>query len=164
MLFSINTVYYMAPYATMILAFPALILEGPGVLAWIAVQESLVKPCIILFGSGIFAFCLNFSIFYVIKTTTAVTFNVAGNMKVKASASSKASSTLYGKSLKLTSTCWYKLECLQGFKFTGICLCSRKARKAWQYSCALVNLGVFWYYSQQVGGMFLPTIMHCKMF
>ena len=60
----------------MILAFPALILEGPGVLAWIAVQESLVKPCIILFGSGIFAFCLNFSIFYVIKTTTAVTFNV----------------------------------------------------------------------------------------
>eukprot|EP00249_Psilotum_nudum_P025176 c29411_g1_i1 orf=241-1242(-) len=78
---SINTVYYMAPYATMILAIPALILEGAGVLSWIESQGSVIALSII-FSSGIFAFCLNFSIFYVIKTTTAVTFNVAGNMKV----------------------------------------------------------------------------------
>lgn len=79
---SINTVYYMAPYATMILAFPAILFEGPGVMRWMANQESLLMPGIIILSSGILAFCLNFSIFYVIKTTTAVTFNVAGNMKV----------------------------------------------------------------------------------
>ncbi|KAF2608789.1 hypothetical protein F2Q68_00046624 [Brassica cretica] len=33
-------------------------------------------------NSGVLAFCLNFSIFYVIHSTTAVTFNVAGNLKV----------------------------------------------------------------------------------
>ncbi|KAH9691155.1 UDP-galactose transporter 1 [Citrus sinensis] len=33
-------------------------------------------------SSGVLAFCLNFSIFYVIHSTTAVTFNVAGNLKV----------------------------------------------------------------------------------
>ncbi|KAJ7965578.1 UDP-galactose transporter 1 [Quillaja saponaria] len=37
---------------------------------------------IIIFLSGVLAFCLNFSIFYVIHSTTAVTFNVAGNLKV----------------------------------------------------------------------------------
>lgn len=79
---SINTVYYMAPYATLILVFPAIIFEGSGILSWMAIQKSLFAPCIIIFSSGIFAFCLNFSIFYVIKTTTAVTFNVAGNLKV----------------------------------------------------------------------------------
>ncbi|KAJ4874308.1 UDP-galactose transporter 1 [Raphanus sativus] len=31
---SINTVYYMAPFATMILGLPALLLEGNGILSW----------------------------------------------------------------------------------------------------------------------------------
>ncbi|XP_059630758.1 UDP-galactose transporter 1-like [Cornus florida] len=79
---SINTVYYMAPFATMILAGPALLLEGSGVLLWFHSQQSLVSPLTIIFGSGVLAFCLNFSIFYVIHSTTAVTFNVAGNLKV----------------------------------------------------------------------------------
>ena len=79
---SINTVYYMAPYATMILAVPALALEGWGVVKWIEIQQSLFAPLLIIFLSGVSAFCLNFSIFYVIHATTAVTFNVAGNMKV----------------------------------------------------------------------------------
>jgi len=79
---SINTVYYMAPYATMILAVPALALEGGGVVKWIEMQQSLFAPLLIIFLSGVSAFCLNFSIFYVIHATTAVTFNVAGNMKV----------------------------------------------------------------------------------
>lgn len=79
---SINTVYYMAPYATMILALPALLLEGLGVVSWMDAQESLLAPLLIIFLSGVSAFCLNFSIFYVIHATTAVTFNVAGNMKV----------------------------------------------------------------------------------
>lgn len=72
----------MAPYATMILFVPALLLEGTGVVTWAQGQESLFFPVSIILSSGVFAFCLNFSIFYVIHSTTAVTFNVAGNMKV----------------------------------------------------------------------------------
>ncbi|KAK6939873.1 Sugar phosphate transporter domain [Dillenia turbinata] len=79
---SINTVYYMAPFATMILAVPALLLEGSGVLYWLHTTTSLESSLIIIFSSGVLAFCLNFSIFYVIHSTTAVTFNVAGNLKV----------------------------------------------------------------------------------
>ncbi|ERN20669.1 UDP-galactose transporter 1 [Amborella trichopoda] len=80
---SINTVYYMAPFATMILAVPALLLEGSGVVQWVQTHhQQLDSSLLIIFGSGVFAFCLNFSIFYVIHSTTAVTFNVAGNLKV----------------------------------------------------------------------------------
>ncbi|XP_073135755.1 GDP-mannose transporter GONST5-like [Henckelia pumila] len=79
---SINMVYYMAPFATMILALPALVLEGSGVIGWLHTCPSLFLSLAIIFGSGVFAFCLNFSIFYVIQNTTAVTFNVAGNLKV----------------------------------------------------------------------------------
>ncbi|KAL2924841.1 UDP-galactose transporter 1 [Bienertia sinuspersici] len=79
---SINTVYYMAPFATIILAIPALVLEGPGVILWFDSHPAILSSMIIIFGSGVLAFCLNFSIFYVIHSTTAVTFNVAGNLKV----------------------------------------------------------------------------------
>ena len=75
----------MAPYATMILAPFALLFEGAGVVEWFGVQTSLFSPVMIIFLSGVSAFCLNFSIFYVIHATTAVTFNVAGNMKVRMS-------------------------------------------------------------------------------
>uniref|UniRef100_A0A0R0GKQ0 Sugar phosphate transporter domain-containing protein n=1 Tax=Glycine max TaxID=3847 RepID=A0A0R0GKQ0_SOYBN len=79
---SINTVYYMAPFATMILAIPALLLEGNGVLEWLSTHPYPWSALIIIFSSGVLAFCLNFSIFYVIHSTTAVTFNVAGNLKL----------------------------------------------------------------------------------
>ncbi|WJX38550.1 UDP-galactose transporter 1 [Trifolium repens] len=79
---SINTVYYMAPYATMILVLPAMVLEGNGVLEWLNTHPYPWTALIIIFSSGVLAFCLNFSIFYVIHSTTAVTFNVAGNLKV----------------------------------------------------------------------------------
>lgn len=74
----------MAPLATMILAGPALVLEGSGVVEWFHTHPSLLSPLIIIISSGVSAFCLNFSIFYVIHSTTAVTFNVAGNLKVRA--------------------------------------------------------------------------------
>jgi hypothetical protein len=80
---SINTVYYMAPFATMILALPAMVLEGGGVINWFYTHDPVVPALIIILGSGVLAFCLNFSIFYVIHSTTAVTFNVAGNLKVR---------------------------------------------------------------------------------
>ncbi|CAN1175470.1 GDP-mannose transporter GONST5 [Linum perenne] len=79
---SINTVYYMAPFATMILGLPAMLLEGNGVLDWFQTHDSINSSLLIIFLSGVLAFCLNFSIFYVIHSTTAVTFNVAGNLKV----------------------------------------------------------------------------------
>lgn len=73
----------MAPFATMILAVPAILLEGGGVINWFYTHDEILSSMIIIFGSGVAAFCLNFSIFYVIHSTTAVTFNVAGNLKVK---------------------------------------------------------------------------------
>lgn len=79
---SINTVYYMTPYATMILALPAVVLEGNGVINWFYSYPSIHSAMVIILSSGILAFCLNFSIFYVIHSTNAVTFNVAGNLKV----------------------------------------------------------------------------------
>ncbi|KAK8950679.1 GDP-mannose transporter GONST5 [Platanthera zijinensis] len=79
---SINTVYYMTPFATMILALPAMLLEGSGVINWLHTYPSISSAIIIILTSGMLAFCLNFSIFYVIHSTTAVTFNVAGNLKV----------------------------------------------------------------------------------
>ena len=83
MYLSINTVYYMAPFATMILALPAMLLEGNGILEWLNTHPYPWSALIIIFSSGVLAFCLNFSIFYVIHSTTAVTFNVAGNLKVR---------------------------------------------------------------------------------
>jgi solute carrier family 35, member E3 len=41
-----------------------------------------VPALAIIVTSGVLAFCLNFSIFYVIHSTAAVTFNAAGNLKV----------------------------------------------------------------------------------
>ncbi|GLT47103.1 hypothetical protein SLA2020_208220 [Shorea laevis] len=79
---SINTVYYMAPFATMILGVPAVLLEGNGILDWLHTHPNPWSALVIIFSSGVLAFCLNFSIFYVIHSTTAVTFNVAGNLKV----------------------------------------------------------------------------------
>ncbi|KAL4335616.1 hypothetical protein GQ457_07G023000 [Hibiscus cannabinus] len=79
---SINTVYYMAPFATLILGVPAMLLEGNGIIEWFQTHPSPWPALIIIFSSGVLAFCLNFSIFYVIHSTTAVTFNVAGNLKV----------------------------------------------------------------------------------
>ncbi|XP_019177202.1 PREDICTED: UDP-galactose transporter 1-like [Ipomoea nil] len=81
---SINTVFYMSPFATMILGLPALVVEGYGVIEWFNLNTHpfVLSSCGIIVGSGVLAFCLNFSIFYVIHSTTAVTFNVAGNLKV----------------------------------------------------------------------------------
>jgi hypothetical protein len=67
----------------MILSIPAIILEGSGVINWLYTYDSTVPALIIIITSGVLAFCLNFSIFYVIHSTTAVTFNVAGNLKVR---------------------------------------------------------------------------------
>jgi drug/metabolite transporter (DMT)-like permease len=73
----------MAPFATIILALPAMLLEGGGVIDWFYTHDSIISSLVIILGSGVLAFCLNFSIFYVIHSTTAVTFNVAGNLKVR---------------------------------------------------------------------------------
>ena len=82
LLCSINTVYYMAAFATMILAIPVLLREGNGIMSWFEAHPSPWSAVIIIFSSGVLAFCLNSSIFHVILSTTAVTFNVAGNLKV----------------------------------------------------------------------------------
>ena len=76
MYLSINTVYFMAPFATMILALPAMLLEGKGILEWLNTHPYPWSALVIIFSFGVLAFCLNFSIFYVIHCTTTVTFSV----------------------------------------------------------------------------------------
>ena len=71
----------MAPYAACLLILPAILLESSNVYHWAAAQASLTPPLTVLLVSGVLAFSLNYSIFYVIQTTSALTFNVAGNMK-----------------------------------------------------------------------------------
>lgn len=100
---SINTVYYMAPFATMILALPALLLEGNGVIEWLNTHPYPWSALTIIFSSGVLAFCLNFSIFYVIHSTTAVTFNVAGNLKVRSMRHNFQATLLIGSN----SPCWF---------------------------------------------------------
>eukprot|EP00897_Mesotaenium_endlicherianum_P002088 jgi/Mesen1/1907/ME000143S00960 len=79
---SINALYYMLPYAAVILAPPALVLEGRALLTWHQGQEDAGPALWAIFVSGLVAFCLNFSLFYTIQSTSAVTFAVAGNLKV----------------------------------------------------------------------------------
>eukprot|EP00850_Spirogloea_muscicola_P003707 SM000015S01207 [mRNA] locus=s15:510135:511922:+ [translate_table: standard] len=79
-------VYYMAPYATALLIVPAALFEGPDLNLWLLERRGpegggLAFPFTVLLVSGVIAFSLNYSIFYVIQTTSALTFNVAGNMK-----------------------------------------------------------------------------------
>ncbi|KAF6153918.1 hypothetical protein GIB67_023695 [Kingdonia uniflora] len=78
----INTVYYMISFATMILPLSTLFLKGPGVCVWFHTHETLYSSLILILTSGVLAFCLNFSISYVIHSTTAVMFNVTGNMNL----------------------------------------------------------------------------------
>ncbi|KAG4909534.1 hypothetical protein JHK87_055650 [Glycine soja] len=66
----------MAPFATMILALPAMLLEGKGILEWLNTHPYPWSALVIIFSFGVLAFCLNFSIFYVIHCTTTVTFSV----------------------------------------------------------------------------------------
>nr|ACU18851.1 unknown [Glycine max] len=49
---SINTVYYMAPFATMISALPAMLLEGNGILEWLNTHPYPWSALIIIFSSG----------------------------------------------------------------------------------------------------------------
>ncbi|KAK3210878.1 hypothetical protein Dsin_015584 [Dipteronia sinensis] len=71
----------MAPFATMILGIPLLLLEGNGVIELLQTPPTIESSLVIIFTSEVLAFCLNFSIVYVIHSITAVTFNVAGNLK-----------------------------------------------------------------------------------
>ena len=86
---SINTVYYMAPLNVLMLLPLGIFFEGPGMVAWFYNAPihrwggaiPLNSIALILF-SGTLAFGLNFSLFYAIQHTSAMTFNVAGNLKV----------------------------------------------------------------------------------
>eukprot|EP00850_Spirogloea_muscicola_P019832 SM000200S05822 [mRNA] locus=s200:206917:210226:+ [translate_table: standard] len=79
---SLNTLYHMIPYSLIILAPPAIALEGVSVHDWFLSQSDTRPALICLLMSGVIAFCLNFSLFYAIQATSAVTFNVAGNLKI----------------------------------------------------------------------------------
>lgn len=79
---SINALYYMVPYSALILAPPAVVLEGAALLRWCHERQDPGPAVAAILFSGLIAFCLNFSLFYTIQATSALTFNVAGNFKV----------------------------------------------------------------------------------
>ncbi|GAQ82756.1 hypothetical protein KFL_001230040 [Klebsormidium nitens] len=84
---SINTLYYFAPYSVGLLFLPALYLEWGPIVAWRADRPGweAATPCVAIFVSGVIAFGLNLSVIYAVKATSAVTINVAGNLKVAVS-------------------------------------------------------------------------------
>ncbi|CAI5468033.1 unnamed protein product, partial [Closterium sp. Yama58-4] len=79
---SINALYQLVPYSALILAPPAAVLEGWQLWGWFVAQANPWPAVIAILISGCFAFCLNFSLFYTIQKTSALTFNVAGNLKL----------------------------------------------------------------------------------
>eukprot|EP00271_Cylindrocystis_brebissonii_P023694 TRINITY_DN9971_c0_g1_i1.p1 TRINITY_DN9971_c0_g1~~TRINITY_DN9971_c0_g1_i1.p1 ORF type:complete len:223 (+),score=27.17 TRINITY_DN9971_c0_g1_i1:39-671(+) len=82
---SLNALYYMLPYAVLILIGPAVALEGSGLWHWWWSQrggEHFWHALQAIGLSGLCAFCLNFALFYTIQTTSAVTFSVAGDLKL----------------------------------------------------------------------------------
>eukprot|EP00850_Spirogloea_muscicola_P013756 SM000095S24970 [mRNA] locus=s95:259012:260455:+ [translate_table: standard] len=79
---SLNTVYYMAPQIALMVTPVALMTEWEGVLRWYATSEQPTAALWAVVLSGVFAFGLNFSLFFAIQATSAMTFNIAGNLKV----------------------------------------------------------------------------------
>ncbi|CAI5519173.1 unnamed protein product [Closterium sp. Naga37s-1] len=76
---SLNALYQLVPYSALILAPPAAVLEGWQLWGWFMAQANPWPAVIAILISGCFAFCLNFSLFYTIQKTSALTFNVAGS-------------------------------------------------------------------------------------
>lgn len=138
----------MAPFATMILAGPALLLEGTGVINWFQTHHSIFSSLIIIFSSGILAFCLNFSIFYVIHSTTAVTFNVAGNLKVVFRFSLLLSSLYLVFDLTISRS--VLLCCSEYHTFSGLYLNTTTSSHSWVYRkrIAYIKLSTLYWIGQ----------------
>ena len=79
----INGVYFMSPMIALSLAPLAFFLEAPAVVKWQFEQaegRSMAWAAVIL--SGVLALGLNFSLLLAIGSSSAMAFNVAGNLKV----------------------------------------------------------------------------------
>lgn len=81
---ALNTVYHMIPYSIGLLVVPALLFEGGGVARYVREPPAggVLAPALAIVASGVLAFGLNFSLYAVIKVTSAVTYCVVGNFKV----------------------------------------------------------------------------------
>jgi len=83
---SLNTIYHLTPWCIAFL-FPLVVgFEMESISMWWAdevVKNGIQSDAVtLLLTSGLLAFALNFSVFLVIGTTSAVTFNIAGNAKI----------------------------------------------------------------------------------
>lgn len=59
----------MVPYSALILAPPALLLEGRDLLKWLGSLQNPLPAFAAILASGFFAFCLNYALFYTIQKT-----------------------------------------------------------------------------------------------
>lgn len=72
----------MIPYSFFFLLPFAILFESYDVYVWTMNKENALLPFVAIITSGVLAFGLNFSLYAVIKVTSAVTFTVVGNFKV----------------------------------------------------------------------------------
>jgi drug/metabolite transporter (DMT)-like permease len=79
---SVNLLYYMAPLAFLVNLPFAYYFEAEDVMNRSYVDVSAHEIVLLLFLSGFVAFLLNLSVFFAIKSTSALTFTVFGNLKV----------------------------------------------------------------------------------
>lgn len=79
---SVNLLYYMAPLAFLVNLPFAFYFEAQGVMNHSYSDISAPVIIMLLTFSGFVAFLLNLSVFFAIKSTSALTFTVFGNLKV----------------------------------------------------------------------------------
>ena len=77
-----NLLYAMAPPSVVMLLPPILLFEADGLVAWSGSSLATGGVFVVLLLSGLIAFALNATSFFVIQATSPLTFTVAGNFKV----------------------------------------------------------------------------------
>eukprot|EP00049_Salpingoeca_infusionum_P006446 m.107017 g.107017 ORF g.107017 m.107017 type:complete len:308 (+) comp13315_c0_seq7:299-1222(+) len=74
--------YYQAPLSALVLVVVVLVFENPWAEGGLASQALVDIPVIPVLMSAVVSFAVNLSIFLVIKSTSAITYNVLGHFKL----------------------------------------------------------------------------------
>ncbi|GFQ97382.1 solute carrier family 35 member E3 [Trichonephila clavata] len=78
---SMQLLYYQAPLSALLLLFCFPIIEPPWASDGLLYREWSTVDLVLVFLSGIIAFLVNVSIYWIIGNTSAITYNVVGQLK-----------------------------------------------------------------------------------
>ncbi|XP_062587709.1 solute carrier family 35 member E3-like [Saccostrea cucullata] len=78
---SMQLLYYQAPLSAFLLMFVIPIIDGPVYSIHGAMGHWEISTLGVVFLSGLIAFCVNLSIFWIIGNTSPMTYNMAGHLK-----------------------------------------------------------------------------------